>query len=477
MGAQGASHLNLSFVVLVPVLMWFVDRVLWDQRGSPWRWGVAFGLVALAQLLISSEILATAALFAGVTALVVVVHLWRSARDRLGARLKWFAKSAGAGAVVFLSGAAYPLWMALAGPQEIAGHETSNPSFLSANLLGFVLPSSHQRLTIGLTRSLVDPHFVGGFLGENTTYIGIPLLLASAVIAVVLRRLPIVRVALVGAVLAAVLSLGARLLVADQAWTGRIMPYAWLHRLPLFNDVIPARLALYVDLYCGLLLAVGADRLRRFARRAVEDARAGGIGRTGMFPRSRAAWGPAAPGLLVACLVPLLPNWPVHMQDARVPKWFGSAGALAVRPGSVVAVYPFPRVTHADAMLWQAEAGMRFKMLGGFVLTPDGRGSGSEYGTGKGPIEELFSVAYWGDPPLQETAARLESVRAELRRENVDTVVVARRGKDPGGAETAISSALHARPIFSGGVWVFYHVSHDLRAITEAAQEIPRLHG
>jgi hypothetical protein len=46
----------------------------------------------------------------------------------------------------------------------------------------------------------------------------------------------------------------------------------------------------------------------------------------------------------------------------------------ALRTDSTVLVVPFPYAEHAVAMEWQAEAGLRFRMPGGYVLLPSPRG-------------------------------------------------------------------------------------------------------
>ena len=57
--AQGSGHLNLSLVALPPLVLLLLDDLLVRQDRSPVRRGLLLGLVALAQLLTTEEVLAS----------------------------------------------------------------------------------------------------------------------------------------------------------------------------------------------------------------------------------------------------------------------------------------------------------------------------------------------------------------------------------------------------------------------------------
>ena len=77
------------------------------------------------------------------------------------------------------------------------------------------------------------------------------------------------------------------------------------------------------------------------------------------------------------CAVPLLPAWPYSYEPARTPAYFTSAAVERVPEGSLALTYPVPRYPSSAPMLWQAEAGFRYRSVGGYVITPrpDGRGT------------------------------------------------------------------------------------------------------
>ena len=58
---QGLGHLNLVFIPLPPIMVYVLYELVVRQRGSARRWGIALGLLAAAQFLISPELLIDAA--------------------------------------------------------------------------------------------------------------------------------------------------------------------------------------------------------------------------------------------------------------------------------------------------------------------------------------------------------------------------------------------------------------------------------
>ena len=73
-------------------------------------------------------------------------------------------------------------------------------------------------------------------------------------------------------------------------------------------------------------------------------------------------------------LLPLVPAVPLTAGVVPVPSFFTSSAVHVLRPNSTVLVVPFPYAEHAVAMEWQAEAGLRYRMVGGYVLLPSPHG-------------------------------------------------------------------------------------------------------
>jgi hypothetical protein len=79
-------------------------------------------------------------------------------------------------------------------------------------------------------------------------------------------------------------------------------------------------------------------------------------------------------GLVV---VALLPRYPFPTTEHMAPAFFTANGAHAIPGGAVVLAAPYPNVSHPEPMLRQVEAGMRFKLVGGYFTGPDAAGKSS----------------------------------------------------------------------------------------------------
>ncbi|MGH9129540.1 MAG: hypothetical protein ACRDY2_11405 [Acidimicrobiales bacterium] len=418
---QGALHLNLAFVPLPPLLLANVydlalrarDRSgdpLLALRGTlatgglatrglatgaraPRRIGVTVGLLAAAQFLVSPEILADTAVlvvtgFAGSAASGGLRVALAAAKRRIAkphqapsggteprawvrsrARVwqAWRDAAVGAGWTVGAFGlvAGYPAWFLAFGPQ----HPTGPPLGLavldsySADLFGSIVPTTHQ---------LLGPHHLqvvasglaGSNLPENGAYLGIPLLACLIAVVVWRWREPVVRIcALVGAA-ALVLSLGPTLVIWGTRTTVGL-PFALLARLPLLDKAVPLRYTLFVQLCAAVLLTVGIDRIRvRLVARRQRSAL-----RQRPALRQRLAVGGVPLLVAAGALAPLLPRLPYLSTQVGVPAYFSSNAVRAIQPGAVVLTYPYPVGEPTDSpLLWQAVAGLRFRLIGGYAL-------------------------------------------------------------------------------------------------------------
>ena len=281
-----SNHPHISFAFLVPLMLLAVDEILVRQRRPPWLVGPLLGLMAGCQLLIGEELLTATVLFGILLLLVLVVNNPRALLDRrrVAHALVAFALAAAVGGAI----AAKPLSVQFTGPQRIEGDITKR--IFGHDLLGFVVPGSPQLLAARRT------------VGSNAAYLGGPLLLVLLVVAVRYWRRPVVRVGAVMLLLAATLSMGPYLHVGGRATTIELL-WAPFDRLPVIDNLIPSRLAMYTALFAGLLLAVYLHAVWR----------GGGWRR------------PAAIAVAVAALVPLLPARPVPAIAVDTPPFFRSS--------------------------------------------------------------------------------------------------------------------------------------------------------
>ena len=443
---QGIGHLHMVLLPLVPLALLLLDDILVRQRLPAWLAGLLLGGVLAAQLLTAEEVLASMALV-GLIGLVVLLALFPR---RILPRLRHGAVALALATATALALTAWPLKHQLTGPQRLQGR-VSDPDRYRADLLGWIVPTRTMRYAPE-SALRVSRDFTGN-LAENGSYLGIPLLAVALLTAAVLwRRRPVVRWALVTLVLVMAFASGPSLHVRGTD-TGVRMPLAMLRHVPLLQSVVGVRLAAYAVLLVALLIAVGAD--------ALQDEIRSGLARVRRLPR----WSvPALAGVLPvvlasAALLPLLPrshHYPVT--DTKVPAWFTSASALQRVPdGSVLVTVPWAWSQNAAPMLWQAEAGFRFKTPFGYALhpRPDGRGTFN-------PSPSMFVSAlnrFRAGRPGRVDAGRIRQMRAELAGWDARTVVAVEETNHHLAEQVDLLTRVIGRPpVHDTGAWVWYDI-------------------
>jgi hypothetical protein len=427
MVGHALGHLHLVLAVTPPLVLALLDEILVRQRTAPAWLGVALGVLAAGQLLTAEELLASELLVA-TAALALLVVLYRR---HVRAHAAYAARALAVAAVVCLALAAWPLYVQFTGPGR--PHTSIQPPGVAVtDLANFVVPTRLQQFAPAGAVALSD-RFTGN-LSEWDGYLGLPLLVLLAGVAVRWWRRPLVRVASLLALGLAILSLGPRLHVAGRL-TRVHLPWRAVEAVPVVYDLLPNRLMLYVFLLAGLLVAVFADAVVRLAER-----------------RSRAL-GTAA---LVLALVPLLPRSPAPSTSLAVPPFFTQA-VRRIPPGSVALVAPFTHYPPSVApMLWQAQSGMRFRMPEGYFVGADAAGR-AQFGPTETPVSRAMEAIQAGAPPPPLTPARRAVLVAVLRRWGVRTVLVG--PMDHQATMVAFFSALLGhRPTPSGGVLAWWNV-------------------
>jgi hypothetical protein len=438
--AQSRGHLQLTLVFLVPLLLLVLDEILVRQRWRPLLAGAVLGLLAAAQLFTGEEVLAFTAIVGLVLVLLLVALFPRQVRDRAGYALVAFA----AAAVVFALLAAGPLLFQLNGPQHVSGdlHVVDKPG---TDLAGLVVPNRIQAIAPAAAVEL-SSRFPGN-LAEVNGYLGIPLLLIVAFTAIRWWRTPVVRAATLLLLVPLVLSMGARLHVGGRG-TGIPLPWALLDSLPLLESAGANRMMLLTTLFAGLLLAIFVDRAWVWP----------------VAPRV------AAMALVAAALLALVPRGPLGGAQVQVPAFFTSREVERIPAGSVALVAPFPRPANSSAMFWQAMAGLRFRVPGGYFVGPDPTGR-PKYGGNPRPLSVQLARLYagWKVPRLKPAQrARLVDDLAHWR---VGTVIVGpmRRSGTEATTVAFLNDLLGRPPALVDGVWLWEDVHPDeLRALGQA---------
>jgi hypothetical protein len=431
MAGQALGHLNLVFLPVPPLLVLVLDELAVTQRRSARRGGIALGLLAAAQFLISPEILADCIVLAvtGVVLLALAAHA--QVASRIGHAVKGMAWAV----VAFAPLVAWQLVEYFAGPDRYSGSSWHGNPY-AEDLLGSVIPSMNQRVTTGGLAAFGDR--LQSDLAENGDYLGIPLLAVLVFLAIRYRDRVVMRCAVVMAVVAWLLSLGPRLVV-DGHTTSIRLPYDVLAHLPVLDSLLAGRFTFAMDLACGFILAVGLDALW-------VDLTAG----RGMTTQ----WAAAVIGVMaVVALVPTAPRWPYPSEwvSSTTPAFFTGPGVQRIPAGSVALTYPYPVYPYNQAMLWQGVSAMRFKILGGYVLVPgpDGRSTNQPAPVVPDTVARTLESDYTGVPSVGRMATP-EDVRALTARYGVRSVLLVVSGVNPQAALTLFSEAF-GPPTLVGG--------------------------
>ncbi|MDT5175582.1 MAG: hypothetical protein QOG37_2833 [Mycobacterium sp.] len=348
--SHAALHLNLATAWIPPLFLLVIDELLVTRRRQPWQAGVVLGVLSTAQLLISEETLAMSVVAAGVLVCVMTLarcHGQVRARWRDGAAR--LLKALAVATLTFLLLAAGPLVAQFFGPQRIS-QQVQHPETFSTDLLNLVLPTPYQ-LVAPAPATRVSHEF-SGLYHEATGYLGLPLLVLLAIVAIRQWDDVRLRVASITGALLLVLSLGPWLHVGKAA---SHVPLPWLPfgKLPLLEHVLPGRFTLFVWLAVAVIVAIVIGQATRLA------------------PRPAALWLLA----VVAALVLILPA-PLERQPFYTPAFFHTWASHNIRPDETVLVAPyFVNGEQVAPMLWAAEAdyGLRMPEAYAYMPQPGGR--------------------------------------------------------------------------------------------------------
>ena len=290
------------------------------------------------------------------------------------------------------------------------------------------------------------------------------------------------------------------LLVAFAAWTvtlGRYLrvdtlyhpsiklPYDLLRKIPLIDGAFDLRYSLIMYLGLSVVLAVGLDLFYReglFHPAPPPSAESGPTGdgptvvRHGRSVRLRRRGRLVRSGVClvvgVVALLPLVPKLPYRTTAAGVPAVF-TARDSPIRDGDVVLSFPLPlgyEGFNDQALLWQAAAGMRFKVVG-FRGSVANRNHHSLRNAAQllPPLqaERLLSWGLYGKPtpPPPASATTFAAIRRFLARYRIDDVsLVPSDGPHWQVVLSDYSAALRVAPVDFDGAYVWPHVQADLRA-------------
>jgi hypothetical protein len=444
------GHLNISFVAVPPLIFLVLHDTLVARRERWVRNGLLLTLLVVVQFFISDEVLFTTVVIAVVVVVAAAVAAHRTLRERLAEAGKSLVLTVGCGVALL----AYPTWYAERGPGSIVGPIQPVAQAYRTDLLGAVVPNTLERLAPSGHLLAIAEKFSNS-VGENSAYIGIPLVVLLVVTVVWLRRDARVVVVAVAGLAAFVLSLGGALalykapaLTATGGAAGRLpLPEALLSKIGPLRNIIPVRISLYVFLAAAVLLGIVLTRLHE----SWTDRWGGVAGIAGPL---------LVAGVALAPLVPVIPFEAVA--PIGQPAYFDSAVHSEIPAGSVALLYPYPSSLVPAAEAWDAYADLPFEMPGGYFLVPQADGTIEDAGvagyTRTTPVTRWLTALYKGTP-YPETAARRAALRGQLASDHVQSVVaVPAYGADPTSALAHLTWLLGPPTADQGGTVDWYHL-------------------
>ncbi len=320
---DAGGHLHLTSVFLLPLAALLVLRYVngeLDRRRLLARLGPLLTL----QILLSTEI-ATTLTIALAVGLVLGFLLARPKRRQIASLLPPLALAYGIAVVVTSPFLYYALRGFHSGPPY------PQDAFYS-DLLSFVLPANESNFLFGSLYR--DTAHVAG----DEAYLGLPALLIVGLFARSFGRTTGGRFVLAAFVAAVIFALGPFLTV-DGTRIG-ILPWAIVHNLPGFDDVLTARFAVYVALVAAVATAMWLSSARPGMLRV------------------------ALPALAVLAILPALTT-DVWATGYRLPALITSS-AYRRCLDSKANVLTLP-IIQSDDDLWQAEEHFRFRLAGGWL--------------------------------------------------------------------------------------------------------------
>lgn len=390
--SQVVGHAHLMLIALLPLAVLVVLVRL--DRGLARGWFVLLiaALIA-AQLLTSSEVLATSCGF-GAVALAVA---WLSAEQAGRAELVRVALEVTGGGLLAAIITSPFLYQSLSStPPPLPGASTTG-----TDLASLVVPLPVTLIQYASTTAAKLP-----FVAEQGSYFGGGLLVAFGAALWARRHAPATMVLGVVAALALLLSLGASLTVAGHHMIA--LPWGIIAHIPVAKVAIPDRLVLYT--WFALAIAVAMW----------------------LATPGRLAWTRWA--LVLVGVVLIVPDGGSPLFSGRPdnpPLFTTAAYRRVVSPRSVVLVLPFGFAGYS--MLWQAETSFSFRMPEAYLSPPPAAF-----------VSDPAAAAMLDSQTAGSAAMSVSTLRTFLRRYHVNTVLV--DTLIPGGWPTKLAAlGLRAR--------------------------------
>ena len=354
------DHYHLQFAILPPLIVDAVLRLV-TGRGRPVRTGIWLGLLVAAQIFTAEELLVDTALILAPLLAVLVL----SRPSKVGARLARAAAGGAIAVVVTLALCIHALLVQFRGPLR----ETGSPWHVSRYWINpadfWTAPSAvlfHGRYGHFMISTRQWPV-------ETFAYIGWPLLIVVFAALVGFWSDLRIRMAGIAFLLMEWMGIGNhRAIIGSWHVPIRLLPWHWLVRIHVLNQVLPNRFPILADGAAAVVLACAFDRA------------------VAMLP-ARYPWRrPAVAAAAALVLLPIIPR-PVPADNVLpAPSgWHAVLVRLHLKAGAPVLVLPFNTNMddRANPMEWQAMSDAHVSLVGGYCIVPDRHGRAVMCNTGR----------------------------------------------------------------------------------------------
>jgi hypothetical protein len=328
--AQDTAALNLSAAFCVPALLLVILRRLDGSLSRSWTVAYAVLLLTL-QFYISIEIFATVFVFGGIA--WMFAYLYAAQQRPVLRRLVIDALCA----APVVTAAAAPFLVPMAHTYGLVHLPDAWPYFYTADLLNLVVPSRENLL--GGPFWPLSRRFNGG-VQEQDIYLGLPLLFLIWHFAREQGARPYGRLLIACFLVFLLCSFGPRLWIAGH-YSVIGLPWMLAVHLPLLNNALPARFALFVSLTAAIIAALWIARPEE--------------------KRARLALG-------LVCCVTLLPG--AHPWRPIPHSAFFAPGRVEALLGANPRILILPFAINGPSGYWQMENDYGFTQTGGYLGFP-----------------------------------------------------------------------------------------------------------
>jgi hypothetical protein len=253
--SQELGHVNLYFVGFHFLAFYLLASHLTATRPLKWIEGALLGATIIAIFYTSMETCLSFFLFLGIMLIFIIIYN----RLELWSRIKLSVTRS------YMIGLCVPLILSIPGLANFFT-DTSHKSLVSRgfvvnfvnDLLAFIIPTHIYQVHNTFSDSIVAK-FTGNF-SEWNGYLSVPAIIFIIICILLNRKQKSTQISASAFITILILSLGPALHISGKA-THILLPWEFLSHLPLIQDVLPARLSLYMQFSAVVINTLGLQTL------------------------------------------------------------------------------------------------------------------------------------------------------------------------------------------------------------------------